>query len=129
MSYYTYILYSNKLDKYYYGQTNNLLRRIEEHNSGVTKSTKAGIPWEIVFSKSFKSRTEAVQLEQRLKKAKNKKYIKWFIENSDFKEVGGSSRFDWDTHPDKKNRISTDIYAGVIISLIQNLIPVQIILY
>jgi len=49
MSYYTYILYSNKLDKYYYGQTNNLLRRIGEHNSGVTKSTKAEIPWEIVF--------------------------------------------------------------------------------
>ncbi len=83
MNYFTYILYSNKLDKYYYGQTNNLLRRIEEHNSGVTKYTKAGIPWEIVFSKSFNSRTEAVQLEQRLKRAKNKNYIKWFIENSD----------------------------------------------
>jgi putative endonuclease len=57
---------------------------LEEHNSGITKSTKSGIPWEIIYSKTFNSRTEAVQLEQKLKKAKNKKYIKWFIENSSY---------------------------------------------
>ncbi len=83
MNYFTYILYSSKLHRYYYGQTSDLLRRLEEHNSGLTKSTKAGIPWEIIYSKSFTTRIEAVQFEQKLKKARNKKYIKWFIENSE----------------------------------------------
>jgi len=89
MNYFTYILYSSKLDRYYYGQTNDLLRRIAEHNSGITKSTKSGIPWEILYSKSFNTRAEAVKLETKLKKAKNKNYIKWFIENSDSK-IGSS---------------------------------------
>jgi putative endonuclease len=46
-----YILFSQTIQKYYTGQTQNLKNRIAEHNAGETKSIKNGIPWELVFIK------------------------------------------------------------------------------
>ncbi len=51
MSYKLYILQSLTKDRYYIGHTNNIERRLSEHNSGQTKSTKAYIPWKLVFLK------------------------------------------------------------------------------
>ena len=66
--YITYILYSSKLNKYYTGQTMDLEKRIEEHNRGKTRFSASGMPWILVFSKSFPSRTEAILLETKIKK-------------------------------------------------------------
>ncbi|MBN1924371.1 MAG: GIY-YIG nuclease family protein [Prolixibacteraceae bacterium] len=44
-----YILYSSKIDRYYVGHTNNIERRITEHNRKKGKYTDRGIPWEIVY--------------------------------------------------------------------------------
>jgi len=64
----TYILYSDNLKKYYTGQTEDLERRLAEHNRGKTPVMKRGIPWRIVFQKEFQTRQEAVQLEIQIKK-------------------------------------------------------------
>ncbi|WP_460318640.1 GIY-YIG nuclease family protein, partial [Algoriphagus taiwanensis] len=32
MAYWVYILYSERLDKYYVGQTSDLVKRVERHN-------------------------------------------------------------------------------------------------
>jgi predicted GIY-YIG superfamily endonuclease len=48
--YYTYVLYSKTFHRLYVGQTSNLSTRLEEHNSGKTKSTKHYIPWELICS-------------------------------------------------------------------------------
>jgi putative endonuclease len=64
----TYILYSSKIDKFYTGQTMDLDRRLEEHNRGKTSFSATGMPWQIVFFKVFKSRTEAMKLEKFIKK-------------------------------------------------------------
>ncbi|MBU0711759.1 GIY-YIG nuclease family protein [bacterium] len=48
-----YILYSPSKDRYYIGQTADINRRLHEHNSGHTKSTKSSIPWQIVYKKPF----------------------------------------------------------------------------
>jgi putative endonuclease len=82
MPFYLYILKSKKTDKFYIGHTNDLERRITEHNSGQTKSTKSGIPWEIVFKREFNSNTEANQAELKLKKMKSRKYIENFISDN-----------------------------------------------
>jgi putative endonuclease len=42
--FYVYILYSEKLDKYYVGSTNDLLRRLNDHNRGKTNYSKQGVP-------------------------------------------------------------------------------------
>ena len=47
--YYLYILYSEKYDRYYVGQTNDPERRLEEHNSALKNSYTAKYrPWKMV---------------------------------------------------------------------------------
>ncbi|MCL5027601.1 MAG: GIY-YIG nuclease family protein [Bacteroidetes bacterium] len=82
MSFFTYILSSEKLNKYYIGHTNNIQRRISEHNSSQSSSTKSGVPWQLVYCKEFSNITDAVKFELKLKSMKSKKYIKWLIDNN-----------------------------------------------
>ena len=41
---YVYILYSEKYDKYYIGQTDNIDARLHQHNTGKVSSAKYYIP-------------------------------------------------------------------------------------
>lgn len=80
MEWRVYYLYSKKIDKYYLGKTNNLKRRLKEHNSNEEKFTKQGTPWRLVGYIDCKNNKEACNLENKLKKTKNKKYIKWYVQ-------------------------------------------------
>jgi putative endonuclease len=73
--YIVYILYSKSSLKYYTGQTNNLENRLYRHNSGLCLSTKSGKPWELIFQFKFITRSEAVLLEQKIKKRGAKRYL------------------------------------------------------
>jgi putative endonuclease len=64
----TYILFSSKIGKFYTGQTDDLDRRMEEHNRGKTSFMASGMPWEIIYSKEFNSRQDAIKLERFIKK-------------------------------------------------------------
>jgi putative endonuclease len=66
--YYVYIIYSESTSKYYTGQTNNLNNRIRRHNSGLSKSTKSGLLWKLIYQIEFHSRSEAMQLDIYKKK-------------------------------------------------------------
>ncbi len=74
--YWTYVIYSPSHDIFYIGQTNNLQDRLLRHNQNRNKYTKGKGPWQLFFSKAFDTRAEAVQLEQKLKRYKNKDYLK-----------------------------------------------------
>ena len=82
-----YILYSEKLDKYYVGACIDLDRRFYEHNIGHSKFTKLGVPWVIVYTEYFSSLTEAKKRESYVKKMKSRKYIEELIAK------GRASRF------------------------------------
>ena len=78
MPYYTYILQSESNGQLYIGQTNNLEDRIERHNKNRNRYTKGRGPWNIIFSKEFATRSEAMALELQLKSWKNKgKILEW----------------------------------------------------
>jgi putative endonuclease len=79
MSYITYILYSPKLDKYYTGSCENIAIRINQHNTGRNTSTKPGIPWELKYTETYNTRSEAQSREAEIKKKKSRKYIEWLI--------------------------------------------------
>ena len=79
--YIVYYLYSKKINKFYIGKTNNLQRRLFEHNNGSEKYTQKGTPWELVNYIICDEDSNATIIENKLKKAKNPKYIKWYIEN------------------------------------------------
>jgi putative endonuclease len=74
--YYVYVLYSEKHDRIYIGQTNNLKIRIAKHNSGKVKSTKSHLPWKLIHSEEFPSRSKAMIRERELKSHKGRDFIK-----------------------------------------------------
>jgi putative endonuclease len=83
MSFYIYIIYSEKLDKYYTGSSQNILIRLnDQHNAGRVISTKPGIPWVLRYKEVFETRIEAVRRETQIKKKKSRKYIEWLISSS-----------------------------------------------
>jgi putative endonuclease len=66
--FYVYILPSLKTKKLYIGQTDNLARRLEEHNTGRGgKYTQQNGPWELLYSKQHSNQTSAVNRERYLK--------------------------------------------------------------
>jgi len=72
--YWVYII-ENASGIYYKGYTENLEKRINEHNSGESRYTSGKGPWKLVYSKSFSSKREALIEERRLKRL-NAKSIK-----------------------------------------------------
>ena len=60
MEYFVYVLQSEIDGRLYKGQTSNIDKRIIEHNTGKTKSTKGFKPWKFVYLEIFDSRSEAV---------------------------------------------------------------------
>ena len=73
--FYVYILYSEKLHRYYAGSTNNVEDRLRRHNSGQGKYTKKGVPWKLVKVYRKSTRPEAVKLEMRIKKRGIKRFL------------------------------------------------------
>ena len=63
-----YIIYSSVLDKFYTGQTQDIERRLEEHNRGKTSFSATGMPWTLVYSKDCVLRSDAIKLEKFIKK-------------------------------------------------------------
>ena len=70
-----YILHSKSLDRYYVGYTNDLERRLGEHNRIKGKYTDSGIPWTLVYTESFKLKRDAMIREKFIKSRKSKLYI------------------------------------------------------
>ena len=67
MNYFVYILYSESFDRFYIGQTKNVVIRLERHNSGREKSTAPYMPWLLVWFCEKPNRMEAMKLEKKLK--------------------------------------------------------------
>ncbi len=76
---FTYILYSVSINKYYVGYTSDLKLRLERHNSGWGKFTKRGIPWRLVYFEKFNFKSDALKRESEIKKMKSRKYIEQLI--------------------------------------------------
>jgi putative endonuclease len=72
---YVYILYSSSLNKFYVGSTGDVENRLLQHNSGKGDFTSKGIPWKLVTFIACNSRSEAVQLELKIKNRGIKRYL------------------------------------------------------
>lgn len=77
--YFFYILESLKTGCYYYGFTNNIERRLEEHNKGIHGYDCGKTPWQIIYKESYISEDQARNREKYFKSLKNKRYIKKII--------------------------------------------------
>jgi len=81
MVYTVYILYSKSLDRYYTGHTQDLEDRLTPHNQGRSKATKGGTPWQLVYTETFPTRSQAMQREQAIKRKKSRQYIESLIQS------------------------------------------------
>jgi len=80
---YVYILKNSKNNRYYIGSTNNIERRLAEHNSGKTKYLRPLLPIELVFKKDFEKLKDARLIERKLKNLKNHNILERIIREGD----------------------------------------------
>tara|TARA_A100001011_G_scaffold163678_1_gene172248 strand:+ start:37 stop:306 length:270 start_codon:yes stop_codon:yes gene_type:complete len=70
MSYFVYILITSSKNRYisYVGYTSNIEKRINAHNSSKGAKFTKGRKWTLVFKKRFKTKSEAMKAEIKIKK-------------------------------------------------------------
>ena len=65
--YYVYVLKSQKDEKLYTGYTNDLRRRLAEHENGKNKATRSRLPLNLIYYEAYASQADAKAREFRLK--------------------------------------------------------------
>lgn len=73
---YTYVLLSKKDGKHYTGSTNDLKRRLQQHNNGEVESTSYRRPLELIYYEACLSEEKARKREKYFKTSWGKRYIK-----------------------------------------------------
>jgi putative endonuclease len=80
--FFVYVLYSKKYNRFYTGMSIDVLKRLKQHNLRQNKSTKAYIPWKLIYTEEFESRPEARKKEKYLKSGVGREFIKTLLISS-----------------------------------------------
>ena len=72
--YWVYVLANADSSRRYVGFTNNVERRLKEHNSGHTRSTK-NQKWSVIYKEQLEDRPSARKREKYLKSAAGRRYL------------------------------------------------------
>ena len=75
MVYYVYLIKTLDVfkNKSYVGYTNDLSKRICEHNNNLGAKSTKGYKWELIYKKRFYSKNKALSFEYKLKKDRNER--------------------------------------------------------
>ncbi|MDO8929153.1 MAG: GIY-YIG nuclease family protein [Bacteroidota bacterium] len=79
MKYTVYALHSQFDGRIYVGFSSNVEKRLKEHNSGKTKSTKGFRPWVIIFTEEYTNRIEAREKEKYYKTGIGKEKLRKLV--------------------------------------------------
>ena len=79
--YWVYIIRSLKNNKHYIGYTNNLERRLQDHNRGKSESVKYRGPFVLVCCEEYSTKLEASQREKQIKSYKGGEAFKRLLNN------------------------------------------------
>jgi len=74
--FYIYILQSKGCDELYIGYTNDLKKRVEEHNRGKNISTKRYLPWSLIYYEACTNEKDAKRREKYLKTTQGRRFTK-----------------------------------------------------
>ena len=75
--FYTYVLQSQKNSRYYIGSTNDLKRRLKEHNQGRGgKYTNDNRPFDLLYYEAYQNKDLATQAEQFYKSGSGREVLK-----------------------------------------------------
>ena len=75
MSYYVYIIYSEKLQKFYTGISEDLQKRLDAHLKGISDYTKKSSDWVLIWNIILPTKRDALRLERKIKKRGAKRYL------------------------------------------------------
>jgi putative endonuclease len=73
--FYCYVLQSQKTGRRYVGSCENLTERIRRHNAGDSKATKHGVPWILIHSEGFDTRSSAGRRERYYKTGRGREEL------------------------------------------------------
>ncbi|OGK20295.1 excinuclease ABC subunit C [Candidatus Roizmanbacteria bacterium RIFCSPHIGHO2_02_FULL_37_13b] len=79
--YYTYVLESLKDKSLYKGYTDNLKRRLQEHNHREVDSTKYKIPWKVIYYEAYLNQQDATSREKFFKTQWGRNYLRRILKN------------------------------------------------
>ena len=82
MSYCVYAIKSEIDSRIYVGMSQNVEKRLKEHNNGRVFSTKGYRPWHLVYSEKCSDRIHAREKEKYYKSGYGKEHLKNIINNS-----------------------------------------------
>jgi len=68
MSWYIYIIQSITDGDYYKGISENVEKRLAEHNAGLSTFTSTKSPWKLVYVAAMETKRDAIIEEKRIKK-------------------------------------------------------------
>ncbi len=74
-----YILRSLKNSAYYIGSSKDISIRLANHNSGKVRSTKRSAPWELIYSETYNTLSDARKRELQIKSWKKRRAIESLI--------------------------------------------------
>ena len=78
--YFVYALKSIQHNYIYVGLTDNVERRVNQHNKGYERTTKPYLPFKLILVESFDTRLDARQREKELKTTSGKRPLRKIIE-------------------------------------------------
>ena len=78
---YVYAIQSLKDGRIYVGMNEDVDKRIFQHNSGHTFSTKGFCPWKLIYTETFPNRIEARKKEKYFKSGIGKEFLKSIVSN------------------------------------------------
>jgi putative endonuclease len=81
--FYVYILQSDVDSSYYIGFTENLEKRLEQHNNDESEYTSRKTPWQLVYYEKIELKSDALKREKFLKKQRNKDFYQRLIKSMD----------------------------------------------
>ncbi len=79
---YLYILQSERTGRYYIGASEDIGRRIGQHNNPLdnpSRWTRRGGPWTLIFQQKFSSATAALRVEKYVKQMKSRKLVEKIV--------------------------------------------------
>ncbi len=82
MNFILYAIYNKEADKIYIGQTENLERRLSEHNSHAfphSFTSRFSGQWVLIYQEQAQDRSMALRREKALKSFRGREFVKKYI--------------------------------------------------
>ncbi len=80
--FYVYVLQSLKDTRLYKGLSQDVAKRLKQHNRGENRSTKGFVLWKLVYQEEFETRVAAREREKFFKSGVGREFLQRTIESS-----------------------------------------------